>query len=253
MTDVGPGASIASVRAAALVEHYQHTNDIVYQSWDRRSRQFIILVAVLAVAVLIAFARQLMAPALESVILDKLPGLGQPAVERLRAFLPLGTDLLLALLVVSIFYLMASLTHRTGMIINLYLYLSMLEGEIRRELQIGNDQIAFTREGPFYEVTGSRLTRVIGLCYRAVLGVLLLSFFASRLFFDFPSEWFPLRVPFRDDAVRWYGWLIGNFLFVIDVLIAIPTLWLFARYVRLMTPVSEAEVRSSINRYIGTV
>jgi tetrahydromethanopterin S-methyltransferase subunit G len=236
-----------------MAEHYQKTMDLVTRVWERRNRQFIILVAVLAAAVLVAFARQLIAPALETVIFAHLPGLNSAAAERLRAFLPLASDLLLALLLVTVFYLMASLAHGTGWIINSYLYMSMLEREIRQQLKISRDQIAFTREGPFYEVTGSKLTRVIGLCYKSVLGLLLLSFFTSRIFFDLPSDWVPLRVPGREDAVRWYGWLIGNFLFVFDILIAIPTLWLFARYAGLISSQSEADVRREISRLVDQV
>jgi hypothetical protein len=238
---------VSAMRAAAIVEHYRSTVTLVSQSWERRNRQFIILVGVLAAAGLVAFARQLIAPALESYILTHLPGLDDAARGRLRAFLPLASDLLLGLLVVSVFYLMASLCHRTGMIINTYQYLGMLEGEIRKELGIAKGQIAFTREGPFYAATGSPLTRLIGLCYRIVLGLLLVFFFGTRLVFDFPSEWVPLRVPGREEAVLWYGWLIGNFLFVVDVLIAVPTLWLFMRYVRLR-PIADAEVRAAVAR-----
>jgi tetrahydromethanopterin S-methyltransferase subunit G len=236
-----------SLRAAALVEHYQDTAELVSRAWERRNRQFIILVCVLAAAGLVAFARQLIAPALEAAILGQLPALDEAAKGRLRAFLPLGSDLLLGLLVVTVFYLMASLCHRTGMIINHYQYLSMMEDEIRQQLKIDKSSIAFTREGPFYAATGSKLTRLIGFCYRAVLGLLLVFFFATRLFFDFPSDWVPLRVPGREDAVEWYGWLIGNFLFVVDILIAVPTLWLFARYARLR-PLADEAVRAAVLR-----
>src|SRR5262249_4856829 len=148
--------------------------------------QFIILIAVLAAAVLVAFARQLIAPFLEALIVGQGPKLEPAALERLRAFLPLASDLVLGLLVVSLFYLMASLCHGSGMIINHYVYLSMMEREVRHELQLAKDQIAFTREGPFFEATGRDLTRLIGLCYKLVLGVLLVAFFALRIYFDLP-------------------------------------------------------------------
>jgi hypothetical protein len=250
MPDMPSTDSLTAQRAAALVAHYQSTMDLVSRSWEHRNRQFIILVVVLAAAGLVAFARQLIAPALEAVILGHLPGLDGAAVTRLRAFLPLASDLLLGLLVVCIFYLMAGLCHRTGMIINGYQYLGMIEAEIRDTLRIGAEHIAFTREGPFYDATGQKLTRLIGFCYRAVLGLLLAFFFATRIFFDFPSDWVPLRVPGREDAVHWYGWLIGNFLFLVDILIAVPTLWLFLRYARL-APRREEEVRAAVRRLLG--
>jgi tetrahydromethanopterin S-methyltransferase subunit G len=237
--------ALTLTRATALTEHYQSTVDLVSRAWDRRNRQFIILIAVLAAAVLVAFSRQLIAPLLEALIVGQLPTLQGLAVERLRAFLPLAGDLLLALMVVSIFYLMASLCHGSGMIINAYVYLGMLEREVRAELKLGKDQIAFTREGPFFEATGRTLTRLIGFCYKMVLGLLLVSFFALRIYFDLPSDGLLAAVPGRADAVKWYGWLIGNFLLIVDVAVAVPTLLLFARYARL-SPMGEPAVRQRL-------
>jgi hypothetical protein len=242
--------SFASTRATALTEHYQRTVDLVSRAWVRRNRQFIILIGVLAAAVLVAFSRQLIAPLLEALIVDQLPKLPDPAAGRLRAFLPLASDLLLALLMVAIFYLMASLCHGSGMIINAYVYLGMLEREVRAELKLGKDQIAFTREGPFFEVTGRRLTRLIGFCYKMVLGLLLVAFFALRIYFDLPSEGLMATVPGRAEAVRWYGWLIGNFLLIVDIAVAIPTLSLFLRYARL-SPMAETDVRKQLAQLSG--
>jgi hypothetical protein len=225
--------TLASVRATTLAEHYQRTVDLVARAWERRNRQFIILIAVLAAAVLVAFSRQLIAPFLEALIVGQVPGLPTSVGERLRTFLPLASDLLLALLVVAIFYLMASLCHASGMIINLYVYLGMLEREVRQELRLPKDQIAFTREGPFFEATGRPLTRLIGFCYKLVLGSLLVAFFALRIYFDLPGRGSLVPVPGREEAVRWYGGLVGNFLLLIDIVVAIPTLMLFTRYARL--------------------
>jgi hypothetical protein len=59
---------MTAVRADALAEHYQRTVDLVARAWERRNRQFIVLIAVLAAAVLVAFSRQLIAPLLEALI-----------------------------------------------------------------------------------------------------------------------------------------------------------------------------------------
>jgi tetrahydromethanopterin S-methyltransferase subunit G len=239
--------TLTSARATALTEHYQRTVDLVSRAWERRNRQFIILIAVLAAAVLVAFSRQMIAPVLQALIAEHVPKLPGPAADRLSTFLPLATDLLLALLVVAIFYLMASLCHGSGMIINSYIYLGMLEREVRAELKLSRYDVAFTREGPFFEVTGRKLTRLIGFCYKLVLGLLLVSFFALRIYFDLPGEGTLATLPGREEAVRWYGWLVGNFLLVIDIAVAIPTLMLFARYARL-SPMDEAVVRKRLAR-----
>ena len=71
-----------------------------------------------------------------------------------------------------------------------------------------------------------------------MLGLLLVAFFALRISFDLPGA----AVPGRGEATLWLGWLAGNFLLIVDIAVAVPTLWLFARYTRL-SPMSETAVR----------
>ena len=52
-------------------------------------------------------------------------------LQRLKTLTPVVADLLLAFLVVVVFYLTASLSNRSALIIDAYLYLSLLEDEIR--------------------------------------------------------------------------------------------------------------------------
>jgi hypothetical protein len=94
-------------------------------------------------------------------------------------------------------------------------------------------------------VTSEDLSRIIALCYKIVLGALLVSFFALRLYFDLPGTGTLAPVAGREDAVKWYGWLIGNFLLVIDVVVAVPTLRLFTKYAR-YSAMPEAMVRRRI-------
>ncbi len=163
------------------------------------------------------------------------------------ASLPLAYRVVVTFLLVAVFYLMANLYHRSGVIINYYQYLGVLEGKIRHALGFSPDEIAFSREGRFFDITGSRMTRWIGFSYKLILGSLILLFFVSRIWFDLPTEWFSPRVATPEDVIKWYGWLIGNFFFVIDVLIGAPTLWLFWRYARLKT-MSIARVRQKIQQ-----
>jgi hypothetical protein len=244
---IADAESLASTRATALTQHYQMTVDLVSRAWVRRNRQFIILIAVLAMAVLIAFSRQLIAPLLQAFITEQVPKLPDHASDRLQTFLPLASNLLQGLLVVAIFYLMASLCHGSGMIINGYVYLGMLEREVRAELKLGKSQIAFTREGPFFEVTGRGLTRLIGFCYKMVLALLLVAFFGLRIYFDWPSESPPAGDPGWAAVVGWYRWVLSNFLLFVDILVAIPTFLLFRRYAKL-SPMAEADVREGLAR-----
>lgn len=244
---IADAESLASMRATALTAHYQMTVEIVSRAWVRRNRQFLILIAVLAAAVLIAFSRQLIAPILQAFITGQVPRLPDHTADRLQTFLPLASNLLQGLLVVAIFYLMASLCHGSGMIINGYVYLGMLEREVRAELGLGKGKIAFTREGPFFEVTGRSLTRLIGFCYKMVLGLLLLAFFGLRIYFDWPSDGPPVGDVSSGAVARWYRWVIGNFLLFVDILVAIPTFLLFLRYANL-SPMAEADVRKRLAR-----
>ena len=230
-------ADIDVARAAAVVDHYQKTAELITHHWERRAQQFVTLVAVLAGAVLVAFSRPLIAPALEAFVLAYVKLTGESLV-RLQALTPVAGDLVLALLVVIVFYLTASLVNRTSIIMNYYLYMSLLEEEIRGALNVPKGQFAFTREGVFYTLASSSMTRLIGRCYKAVLGSLLFLFFAARLFFDFPRDLPPFQ--FGGDILL--QWASKGFLFVVDVLIVVPTLWLFFRFVVLDT-MSEADAR----------
>lgn len=243
MSEIGSTAGPDAVRASALVEHYQDTAELVAHHWERRSRQFVILVGVLAGAALVAFARPLIAPALETLV-QKYLQLTGAHLARLKDLTPVAGDLLLAFLVVSVFYLTASLVNRTSIITNYYLYMGLLEDEIRRALGIQKGQAAFTREGAFYEIAGSSMTRLVARCYKAVLGSLLLFFFAARLFFDFPHDWRSLPSLQLDQEIVLL-WLIKTFLFVVDVLIFVPTLWLFLRFVALRA-MSEEQARERL-------
>lgn len=223
-------ADIDAARADAVVNHYQKTAELIAHHWERRAQQFVTLVVVLAGAVLVAFSRPLIAPGLEALVLAYVKLTGD-SLARLQALTPLAGDLVLALLVVTVFYLTASLVNRTSIIMNYYLYMSLLEEEIRGALAIPKDQFAFTREGLFYTLASSSMTRLIGWCYKAVLGSLLFLFFAARLFFDFPRDLPPFQ--FGGDILL--QWASRGFLFVVDVLIVVPTLWLFFRFAGLST------------------
>lgn len=245
MAELSTGGRPEALRAAALVDHYHKTADLVSHHWERRSRQFVTLVGVLAGAALVAFARPLIAPALEALALRNLELTGD-SLGRLKALTPVAADLLLAFLVVVVFYLTASLVNRSALITNSYLYMSLLEGEIRTALQLPKGRFAFTREGVFYRIAGSTMTRLVARCYKTVLGSLLVFFFAARLFFDFPHD-LPSFQPQREVVLTWVA---KSFLFGVDVLIVVPTLWLFLRFARLRA-ISETDAHQRLKEIEG--
>jgi hypothetical protein len=238
MNDIGALGTTDAVRAAASVEHYQKTMELVVHHYERRSRQFVTLVAVLAGAALVAFSRPIIAPALEATFLKYVPLTGAGA-ERLRELTPFAGDLLLGFLVITVFYLTANLVNRSTVIANYYAYLERIEPEIRSALRLPSGQYLFTREGAFYSATGAETSRLIALCYRGILGFLLVFFFAARLFFDYPAG---VSLPGLDRG-EILTFVAKVFLFVVDVLVVLPTIILYLRFVRLR-PMSESEIRA---------
>ena len=141
--------------------------------------------------------------------------------------------------------------NRTGMIMNYYqLPRACSKARSARRCRSGPRQIAFTREGEFYQVTGSdtsRADRAVAtrLCSASLLAVLLL----ARLFFDLSARAGRRCASPIPRTRQWYGWLIGKTsCSSIDVLIVVPTLWLFVRYASGSWPLPEAEVAAACMR-----
>jgi hypothetical protein len=244
MPDLHTIQDLATLRALALAEHYQKTMELVTHHWERRSRQFVTLVGVLAGAALVAFARPLIAPALEGLILERFPKLDPVTIGKLT---PVAADLLLAFPVISVFYLTASLVNRTSMITAYYGYLEALESEIRQPLQYPQGHIVFAREGDFDRISGLGISKLIARCYKWVLGALLLFFFSARLVFDYtPDLW---SLPELDRGAI-LAYVAKTFLFIIDVSIVIPTIWLFVRFVTLK-PLTKKEIEEKMKVQSG--
>ncbi len=232
-------SELLEARAEALVEHYQKTYELVHGLWEQRNHQFIILVCVLAAAGFLTYVQNVIVAAMPEYLANTLAGLSDEAKKAIKdGFVP-AFNLLLAFLVVSVFYLMANLCHRSGTIISLYGYLHALETEIRQELRLPEEAHAFTREGTFYRVTGHRVSRLIGVAYKAVLGLLLLSFFALRVATD---AWQPGQGLPAYDVTSLASFARAHFLLLLDIVVGVWTLALFLRYATLRPP-NIAKVR----------
>lgn len=211
-------------RAEALVGHYQKTYELTLKFWEQRNRLFVVLVSVIAGAVLLSFAEQ-PTITLAGNALMKAADLSGAEAKEIKAAIPQVFKLLIAMLVLCVFYLMGSLFHRTQTIVKYYVYLAHMEAEIRRELRIDPKSIAFTRESTFYVRHNSLASRLVGQLYRFVLGGLLVSFFAFRLIKDWPEAW-PASI-----GLGLLTWCQANFLLLVDVIVGIPTFILFAGYI----------------------
>ena len=67
-------------------------------------------------------------------------------------------------------------------------------------------------------------------------------FFSARLVFDYPADPWPLPELDRGAIL---AYVAKTFLFVIDVLIVIPTVWLFVRFVSL-EPLTKKEIEEKM-------
>jgi hypothetical protein len=248
---------LATVRAEALVEHYQKTREQLTRDWVERNRRYSLLVAMLAIAAMLSFVQGPVVQALGrlstgelSTLLGRMTTLGNPELSSIVASLLVYNasvifDLLMIALLVLAFYLMTDLFHRSSILGAGYVYLALMEREIRGALLLGVAHIAFTREGAFYQASGRRMSKLIGWANKGMLGALLVLFFAARLFTDFPQDWFPLRLPDPRNLATWPQWATRNFLFLLDVITALLTARMFWGYLVLKPP-SEAKVRAAI-------
>jgi Trk-type K+ transport system membrane component len=216
-------------RARAMVEHYQKTYELVLRFWEQRNQLFLVLASVVAAAALLTYVQTAALRIAEGALMASLSKDATQTQEEIRANLPLAFDMLIAFLVVAVFYLMANLYHRSAHIINYYTYLRRLEIEIRDELKFEARTIAFTREGTFYERTGLPKSRLLGLSYKVVLGSLLFAFFFLRIVRDQP-DWSRLE---PDSVARIADWGQQSFLFLLDIFVAVPTAMMFFGYATL--------------------
>ena len=91
------------------------------------------------------------------------------------------------------------------------------------------------------------MSNLIARCYRWVLGSLLVFFFSARLVFDYPVDPWPLPELDRGAIL---AYVAKTFLFAIDVLIVIPTVWLFVRFVSL-EPLTKKEIEEKMKVQTG--
>ena len=195
-------------KAELMVGHYQKTYELTFGLWKERNRLFLILLAVIGVATLLAFR----APGTDSLFVSfvaKALGITDSTrIVELHKTFPFG--LLQGILLFVVFYLMVNLHHRALSVLRNYHYLGALEREIRESLCLGESTIAFTREGTFYWQHRGYLRDLVKWIYIVLLGVLLLSFLVAVLVGDVRGKNIPLAV--------------------VDAIAAIPTLVFFFAY-----------------------
>jgi hypothetical protein len=254
--------TLTAVRATAMIDHYQKSYELAERRWGDRNRLLLVLLGLLPAAAFLSVVQGPLVQVLGAVSSDELAPLvgkligisnqdfARVAISLLLYNAALVFDMLAIFVLLAVFYLMTRFFQISEQISVDYLYVGLLEHDIRKELQF-RQEVAFTREGQFYRATGAAISRLVAMSYRSALGTLLIFFFASRLFVDYPNEWVPWRLPDGGNIVNWSAALRRNLLFLLDVCLCIPTLWLFVRYSGLSSR-SETDVREALVRASGT-
>ncbi len=189
-----------------LVDHYENTYQLVLRFWDERNRLFLILLAIIVFGVLLTYAPNETFPLL-AILMSKLIGI-EGDMRSLQESLPFA--LVQSVLLLSIFYLMVNLFHRSVFVLNTYMYLGLLEKEIRSSLKSSDKSISFSRESSFYWRTRPKLLGSVKWFYIFLLGTLLTSFIVGKVVLDFSSQIYSLVA--------------------VDLLVGIPTLIFFFGY-----------------------
>ena len=190
-----------------LAEHYQRTYELTYDFWRQRNRLFLLLVAAIAVTALLT-AQVPEANSLLADLVARSVGVSDNSkrVEELRRGLPYA--LIQSALLIVVFYLMFSLYHRTSNVRRLYSYLAKVEADLCSLMNFGTT--GFTREGKHYDGWQPTPLKAVGFIYTGLLGALLITMFAVRIFQDVRSN--------------------GAWTIIVDIVIAISTLGFYGAY-----------------------
>lgn len=202
-------------KAEALVEHYQNTYELVFRLWGQRNKTFLLLLGVVGAAALFVNEESL------KDLLQMLRGYLQqgaaptPAAPGSASYRYFSEEnfpfkIIHGMFLVSIFYLMVSLYHRSLNVLRYYAYLSALEREIRYQLGFDHGEVGFTRESSFYWHKRPILMTLVKYFYILIIAGMLGLFFYLRVLADLS--------PF------------DRLMLTIDAVVGIPTLLVFLAY-----------------------
>lgn len=162
-----------------ITEHYQKTFELTYELWKERNRLFVYLILATGMGLLVL----LQVPEMNSLLVDFVVKIlsitDEDRIIRLSSNFPL--DVLLSILLVAVFYLMQKLYSTNLSVLRYYLYLGAMEDEIRKELRIPVNNVAFTREGKFYWIRRSITQEISKWSYVLVIFITLLPFIILKI------------------------------------------------------------------------
>lgn len=211
-----PKGTVTAQKAAALVDHYQNTHELVSRLWAQRNKTFLLLLGVVGAAAMFVNEEslkdllQMLRAYLQRDGAAPIPAAAGPAYRYFTEE-SFPFKIIHGMFLVSIFYLMVSLYHRSLNVLRNYAYLGALEHEIRHQLDlIDGVEVGFTRESSFYWDKRPILMALVKYFYILIIAGMLGLFFYLRVLADF--------YPF--DPI----------MLAIDALVGTPTLLVFLAY-----------------------
>jgi hypothetical protein len=196
-------------RGQLMAEHYHQTYELTYRFWKERNRSFLLLITTLAIAALISFdsykplapigiptagsgssvgagvgpngTRNTFLIAVLCHAITKEKGCAPQSDEVRQLANQFPHDVFDGIISIIVLYLMLNITNLTTTIFRYYHYINRLEGEVRKELDVGRWSVAFSREGEWYQRYRAPLQLPIRYFYVLILTGLLGFYFALRL------------------------------------------------------------------------
>jgi hypothetical protein len=170
-------------RATILAEHYHKTYDLAHVIWGDRNRTFLLLLVVTSLGAFINLPQPVGASVIGNAsvaselvvnVIARFLDLDPAVTDSLKSSIT-GNILRLAF-DAAVFYLLATLNHRTDQLNRHYDYLSCLEDEIRGDLEFSESATAFTREGKHYDANRGWFSKIVGKLYAALLSLIIIAY-----------------------------------------------------------------------------
>lgn len=170
-------------RATVLAEHYHKTYDLAHLIWGDRNRTFLLLLVVTSLGAFINLPQPVGASVIGNAsvaselvvnVIARFLDLDPAVTDTLKS--SITGNLLRLAFDAAVFYLLATLNHRTDQLNRHYDYLSRLEDDIRADLSISKDSMTFAREGKHYDAKRGWFSRVVGKLYAALLALIIAAY-----------------------------------------------------------------------------
>lgn len=155
-------------RTRILFEHYRDTVTLATTLRDERNRFFLYLLIAIAIGILFASDAFAGYPLLDTINRYLEIGLETEALARTLPY-----QILQALILAAVFFLMMNLYHHSVSVLRYYAYISLLETEVRAPLELADEAVAFTRESGFYWRNRPPLLGLTKYFYALIIGVAL--------------------------------------------------------------------------------